>query len=133
MTFHIGRRALWSIRTICALLAIAIVATFPLRAIVLISGLSLCVIWICVPYACRSFHATVTATAVYLQYGVLWKHETVVALSAIRSIDRWTPPLCCFSDTCMVVLHFAGGSVYLPFLSLQSAITLVGLLQQKEI
>lgn len=132
MTFTIGSRAVWFIRAVTTASIAAVAVVVRERWTTVVCAVLGVVLWQLAASVCRRFCGELTDTLVRLRYGALWQCETVVPLSAIRSIEQWTPPLARFSDTCIVILRFAGGNLRLPLLSEQTAATLVERLQQKE-
>lgn len=132
MTFTIGHRAVWFIRAVSIVIAVIIVIVVPHWLTITFGVLFGTIMWQIASYARRRFCTTVTETAIRLHYGILWSCETIVPLSAIRSIEHWTPPLGRVFDGSMVILRFAGGNVRLPFLSARTAAALMDQLQQKE-
>ncbi len=132
MTFTIGHRAVWFIRAVSTAIAVIIAIVAPHWLVIVFCVAFSALMWQLASYAHRRFHGTVTEMTVCLRYGILWHCETIVPLSAIRSIEQWTPPLGRLFDGSMVILRFAGGNMRLPFLSVQTANALVDRLQQKE-
>ncbi len=132
MTFTIGTRAVWFIRTVTTVSVVTVAVVVRERWTTVVCAILGTALWQLAALICRRFYGLVSDTTVRLRYGVLWKCETIVPLSAIRSIEQWIPPFARFSDTCMVILRFAGGNLRLPLLSEQTATALVERLQQKE-
>ncbi len=132
MTFTIGHRAVWFIRATSIAIAVIIAMVIPHWAAITFGVAFGAAMWQLASYTRRRFRTTVTETTIHLHYGIFWTCETVVPLSAIRSIEQWTPPLGRLFDGSMVILRFAGGNVCLPFLSAQTAAALIDQLQQRE-
>ena len=132
MTFTIGTRAVWFIRAVTTVSVVTVAVVVREGWITVVCAMLGTILLQLAALICRRFYGSVTDSAVRLRYGVLWQCETVVPLSAIRSIEQWIPPFARFSDACMVTLRFAGGNLRLPFLSQQTATALVERLQQKE-
>ena len=132
MSFTVGSRVVWFVRMVTTVLIVTVAVVVREGWITVVCAILVVALWQLAASVCRNFYGELTDTFIRLRYGVLWKCETVVPLSAIRSIEQWIPPLARFSDACMVTLRFAGGNLRLPFLSQQTATALVERLQQKE-
>ncbi len=75
----------------------------------------LLIIWY-LPRLTRSLYGEMDDKRIYVRYGVFWRWETVVPLSALRTFETWTPPLHRLFHCRTVVLRFAGGCAVLPLL-----------------
>ena len=81
---------------------------------------ALLIVWY-LPRLTRSLYGEMDDKRIYVRYGVLWRRETVVPLSALRTFETWTPPLHQLFHCCTVVLRFAGGCALLPLLNDETA------------
>ncbi len=134
MTFVAGAGARAVLRT--AVIAVAASAVVLLRwltdslwcltpAVVAV----LLLVWY-LPRLTRSLYGEKDDKRIYVRYGVLWRRETVVPLSALRTFETWTPPLHRLFHCRTVVLRFAGGCAVLPLLDNGTAARLTARLEE---
>lgn len=137
MNFTAGNGAVRLLRTVWSALSIAGVAA-AWRLLSLRSPLVLAVAavwaggWIYVARWARSLGGTVTSHTVYVRYGLVWKREILIPVTALRAVELWTPPLHRVFRCRTAVLRFAGGAVRVPFLSAAEARQLCALLEKAE-
>lgn len=134
MTFVAGTGAKAVLRTV--LLAVAIVTTLLVRWL---AGWAWCAVPIIIaaplftgyiPRLTASLYGKMDGMRLYVRYGILWRRETVVPLSALRTFEAWTPPLHRLFKCRTVVLRFAGGCVFLPLLDEKTASRLTEQLEE---
>ena len=77
-----------------------------------------------------TLYGTVDACAVTVHSGVWWKREMRLPLSQLRTFECWTFPLGRILDCSVVVLRFAGGSVWIPLIPCEQAERLTRLLSE---
>lgn len=87
------------------------------------------IVWY-VPWVTDSFYGEMDDTRIYMRYGVLWRWETVVPLSALRTFETWASPLDLLFHCRTVVLRFAGGCAVLPLLDEEIANRLTARLEE---
>lgn len=138
MDFKIGSGAVWLLRTIWSMIIFLIAVTVQMLFSLRITILYLCALvlggigwW----YAGRwtsSFYGSVSTHTVYVRYGILWRREALISITALRAVELWTPPLhrlfCCRT----AILRFAGGAIQVPFLSRADARRLCKFLESAE-
>ncbi len=134
MTFGVGAGARAVLRT--TLIAVAAGATLLLRWVTeslwsltptLVAVLLL--VWY-VPRVTDSLYGEMDDTRIYVRYGVLWRWETIVPLSALRTFEMWISPLDRLFHCQTVVLRFAGGCTVLPLLDEEIANRLTARLEE---
>lgn len=134
MTFGAGAGALAVLRTA----VIAVTAT----VVVLLRWLTdslwclaptvvavLLLVWYLPRLTC-SLYGEMDDKRITVRYGVLWRWEMVVPLSALRTFETWTPPLHRLFHCRTVVLRFAGGCAVLPLLDDDTANRLMARLEE---
>lgn len=121
MTFSAGRTA-W--------LVLGTAAVLPtLTAVLLLAPLGgwwwplppLGFFWCYVPFLVRSVYGECRAEGLYVRFGVVFRREMHVPFSTLRTYETWAPPLHTLCGCRTMVLRFAGGSVWLPFISTDTA------------
>ena len=134
MTFCAGAGAQAILRT--AVIAVTAVAVVLLRWLI---GSFWCLVPMVVavfllvwylPKLTRSLYGEMEDTRIYVRYGVLWRWETVVSISALRTFETWSSPLQRFFHCRTVVLRFAGGCTLLPLLDADTADRLTAKLEE---
>ena len=134
MTFCAGAGAKAVLRVI--LIGVTALSVFLLRWLVgafwwcLPLPLSVFLFWWYLPHLTGSLYGKLDTERLYVRYGILWRRETVVPLSALRTFEAWTPPLHRLFHCRTVVLRFAGGSVFLPLLDEKTAQTVAARLEE---
>jgi len=120
MTFGVGAGARAVLRTaLAAVTAVAVLllrwATESLWSLTPTVVAVFLLVWY-VPRVTNSFYGEMDDTRIYVRYGVLWRWETVVPLSALRTFETWASPLDRLFHCRTMVLRFAGGCTVLPLL-----------------
>ena len=82
------------------------------------------------PRLTRSLYGEMNDTRIYVRYGVLWRWETVVSISALRTFETWSSPLQRLFHCRTVVLRFAGGCTLLPLIEAETADRLTAKLEE---
>lgn len=141
MEFRAGTGAVWVLRMVllaAVLLAAAVLwlpsifwTVWPMTCAVL-PFLAVPLGWWYDERLARSLYGTATKTAVRARYGVLWRREIFVPVSALRTFEVWTPPLHRLFRCRTVVLRFAGGAAWLPLLDKEDADRLTAWLEKGE-
>ncbi len=134
MTFSAGVGARAVLRTIVIAVTAAVVVllrwlTGSLWCLVPVPLVLPLIVWY-LPRLTESLHGEMDHGRVYVRYGILWRRETVVPLSALRTFETWIPPLHRLFRCRTVVLRFAGGSVFLPLLDEKTACRLTARLEE---
>lgn len=83
-----------------------------------------------VPRLTDSLYGEMDDKRIYVRYGVLWRWETVVPLSALRTFETWVSPMQRLFRCRTVVLRFAGGCAVLPLLDEDTANHLTAKLEE---
>lgn len=134
MTFCAGTGAQAILRT--AVIAVTAVAVVLLRWLI---GSLWCLVPMVVavfllvwylPKLTRSLYGEMEDNRIYVRYGVLWRWETVVSISALRTFETWSSPLQRLFHCRTVVLRFAGGCTLLPLLDADTADRLTAKLEE---
>lgn len=134
MTFGVGAGAIGLLRAAASVLTVAVV--------LLLRWLWGPTVWVALPIAAliglwyrllprwvASVYGALTERGVYLRCGVWWRREITVPLDALRTFETWVPPLHALFRCRTVVLRFAGGCVWLPFLAEDTAQALTARLE----
>ncbi len=82
------------------------------------------------PRLAGSLYGKMDEEHLYVRYGIVWRRETVVPLSALRTFESWVLPIHRLFRCRTMVLRFAGGSVYIPLLDEKTARRLAGRLEE---
>ena len=72
------------------------------------------------PFWIRSVYGELDNRRLYLRVGVIWRRELTVPRVAFRTMEYLVPPLHRIFGCCTVVLRFAGGSVWVPLLDVET-------------
>ena len=138
MHFEIGRGAVWLIRTVWSLLTLLVAVAMHLLfsvgttfAFAVAVGVWSFGWWYAACWS-RSLFGSVNKNVVYVRYGVLWRREALIPLSALRVVELWASPLHRVFRCRTAVLRFAGGAMRIPFLSQKDATRLCGFLESAE-
>lgn len=135
MTFGVGAGALGLLRTVTAMLSAG--ALLLIRLLLgptpwcLVPPIFAFAVWRWyLPRWVASVYGTLTEQGVYARSGVWWRREVTVPLGALRTFETWVLPLHAVFGCRTVVLRFAGGCVWLPFLAEDTARTLTARLEE---
>lgn len=134
MTFFAGDGARAVLRVVFVFVtAVAVIVlrwlTRPLWCLIPIVLAILVLVWY-LPRLTDSLYGETDDGRLYVRYGVLWHRETVMLLSALRTVEMWTPPLHRLFHCRTVVLRFAGGGVLVPLLDEKTACRLAAQLEE---
>lgn len=87
------------------------------------------VLWYAPRYA-GSLHGSCDAQAVRAEKGVFWTQKLFIPVSSLRTVESWATPLHRLCRCRTIVLRFAGGAAFLPFLPEEQAERLTALLEK---
>ena len=137
MTFRIGNGAVKLLRTCWSFIVLfAVMTVWPFsseKAVVFVVGAVLWGSgWWYVAWWARSLHGSVTARTIYVRYGLVWRREMLIPVTALRAVELWTPPLHRVFRCRTAVLRFAGGSTRIPLLGRDDARRLCAFLEPME-
>lgn len=77
-----------------------------------------------------SLHGSCDAQAVRAEKGVFWTQKLFIPVSSLRTVESWATPLHRLCRCRTIVLRFAGGAAFLPFLPEEQAERLTALLEK---
>lgn len=134
MTFFAGAGARDVLRTAVIAVAVGIVmllrwltgSLWSLTPLIVVLPLT---VWY-LPRLVSSLYGEINQERLYVRYGIVWRREAVVPLSALRTFETWTPLLHRLFHCRTIVLRFAGGCVFLPLLDEKTACRLTAYLEE---